>query len=80
MWHEVIPEWISSAERPVEELDADIISHVKMLVESYPEIDEWDLHNETPVFGATSQRWVCAVGSNGQGSGSCNGTHCRGGA
>ncbi|MAS98115.1 MAG: hypothetical protein CMF29_04205 [Kiritimatiellaceae bacterium] len=48
MWHEVIPEWISSAERPVEELDADIISHVKMLVDSYPEIDEWDLHNETP--------------------------------
>ena len=37
MWHEVIPEWISSAERPVEELDADIISHVKMLVDSYPE-------------------------------------------
>ena len=32
----------------MEELDADIISHVKMLVESYPEIDEWDLHNETP--------------------------------
>ena len=48
MWHEVVPEWIGSTDRSVEELDADIIEHVKRLVDSYPEIDEWDLHNETP--------------------------------
>ena len=48
MWHEVVPEWISSSTRDIKKIDRDIMSHIEMLVEEYPEIDEWDLYNETP--------------------------------
>ena len=70
MWHEVIPEWIASSERPVEDLDRDIMAHVRMLVENFPEIDEWDLYNETPGIRLKSpdmgaRRWVESQGGAG---------------
>lgn len=48
MWHEVLPAWISNSERDIAEIDADITQHVKMLLDTYPEIDEWDVYNEAP--------------------------------
>lgn len=67
MWHEVVPEWISSTERSVEALEKDILEHVQMLVREFPEIDEWDLHNETPGIRLQApemgvRRWVESVG------------------
>jgi GH35 family endo-1,4-beta-xylanase len=70
MWHEVVPEWIASSERPVKDLDQDIMAHVRMLVEDYPEIDEWDLYNETPGIRLKAadmgvRRWVESHGGPG---------------
>ncbi|MBC8434779.1 MAG: endo-1,4-beta-xylanase [Verrucomicrobia bacterium] len=70
MWHEVVPEWIASPKRPVEDLDQDIMAHVRMLVEDFPEIDEWDLYNETPGIRLKApdmgaRRWVESQGGPG---------------
>ena len=48
MWHNMAPWWIADTERDVKELDRDILKHVRMLVDTYPQVDQWDLHNETP--------------------------------
>ena len=70
MWHEVVPEWIASSERSVKDLDQDIMAHVRMLAEDFPEIDEWDLYNETPGIRLKApdmgaRRWVESQGGPG---------------
>jgi GH35 family endo-1,4-beta-xylanase len=70
MWHEVLPDWIASTNRPVEDLDRDILEHVRMLVETYPMIDEWDLYNEGPGIRYREpahgvRRWMESVGGPG---------------
>lgn len=70
MWHNVAPPWIADTERAVAAIDADVMAHVRMLVEQYPEVDHWDLYNETPgirlyppEYGV--RRWVESLGGSG---------------
>lgn len=70
MWHNTLPEWIADTERGVSQLDKDIIDHVQMLVATYPQINQWDLYNETPGIRLVSpeqgaRRWVEALGGPG---------------
>ncbi|MCK5564918.1 MAG: endo-1,4-beta-xylanase [Planctomycetes bacterium] len=70
MWHEVVPDWITDTERPVEEIGRDAMEHIRMLVESYPEIDQWDTYNEAPgIYLCDEQqgvrRWVESLGGPG---------------
>lgn len=70
MWHEVAPKWIESSTRSVASLDGDIMKHIRMLVKDYPEIDEWDLYNETPGIRLKdpelgARRWVESLGGPG---------------
>ena len=46
MWHEVLPDFLTDSERDVEAIEADVMHHVRRLLEGYPEIDEWDVYNE----------------------------------
>lgn len=48
MWHQVLPEWIKDSERSIRKIDKDIKRHVKNLIKTYPEIDQWDAYNEVP--------------------------------
>jgi GH35 family endo-1,4-beta-xylanase len=70
MWHEVVPEWIMSTNRPVMELHRDILDHISMLAGDFPEIDEWDLYNEAPGIRLKEpamgvRRWVESQGGPG---------------
>jgi GH35 family endo-1,4-beta-xylanase len=74
MWHEVVPGWIAGPDRPVEEIDADIRRHVRMLAGEYPMIDQWDTYNEGPgIYLKDEQhgmrRWMMAQGGPGPASG-----------
>lgn len=48
VWHQVIPDWIADSERDVRAIDRDIRQHVRRLIKSYPEVDQWDVYNEVP--------------------------------
>jgi GH35 family endo-1,4-beta-xylanase len=70
MWHNTAPAWIADAERDVKEIDGDILEHVRMLVEEYPQVDQWDLYNETPGIRLLDpdngvRRWVESYGGPG---------------
>ncbi|MCF7848328.1 MAG: endo-1,4-beta-xylanase [Kiritimatiellales bacterium] len=70
MWHNTAPRWIASTTRDVKEIDRDVREHVRMLVKTYPQIDQWDLHNETPGIRLQEprhgvRRWVELYGGPG---------------
>lgn len=74
VWHNSIPKWIRSGTRDVDEIHDDIITHLKRLLNTYPEIDEWDIYNEAPstveirdYVGETNGvvRWVDSRGGQG---------------
>ena len=46
MWHEVMPDFMTDFNRDISEIDADVMHHIRRLLEGYPEIDEWDVYNE----------------------------------
>lgn len=46
MWHEVLPDFMTDPDRDVSAIGADVMHHVRRLLEAYPEIDEWDVYNE----------------------------------
>lgn len=50
VWHNVIPDWIEDKERDAAEIGDDIMQHAERLLTLYPEIDEWDIYNEAPVW------------------------------
>jgi GH35 family endo-1,4-beta-xylanase len=50
VWHNVIPDWIADKERDASEIGDDIMQHAERLLTLYPEIDEWDIYNEAPVW------------------------------
>tara|TARA_B100001063_G_scaffold112528_3_gene105042 strand:+ start:10177 stop:11532 length:1356 start_codon:yes stop_codon:yes gene_type:complete len=45
MWHEAMPDWIRSYKN-LDELDMLIKNHMKRLIETYPQINDWDVYNE----------------------------------
>ena len=70
MWHNTAPSWIGDTQRDLKDIDRDIMSHVRMLVQKYPQIDQWDMYNETPgirlyppEYGV--RRWVESLGGPG---------------
>jgi GH35 family endo-1,4-beta-xylanase len=70
MWHEVIPERMKDEERPAEEIGREAGDHIRMLVENYPEIDQWDTYNEAPGIYLHDEkmgmrRWVGSLGGPG---------------
>lgn len=70
MWHNTAPAWIADEQRDVKEIDGDILEHVRMLVERYPQVDQWDLYNETPGIRLLApdngvRRWVESYGGPG---------------
>ena len=50
IWHNVIPRRIADKERDAAEIGKDIMKHAELLLSLYPEIDEWDIYNEAPVW------------------------------
>ena len=50
VWHNVIPNWISDKERDADAIGQDVMQHAELLLKLYPEIDEWDIYNEAPVW------------------------------
>jgi GH35 family endo-1,4-beta-xylanase len=46
MWHEVLPDFMTDSDRDVSAIEADVMHHVRRLLEGFPEIDEWDVYNE----------------------------------
>ncbi|MFL2876247.1 MAG: endo-1,4-beta-xylanase [Pontiellaceae bacterium] len=50
VWHNVIPDWIADKERSASEIGFDIMEHAERLLTLYPEVDEWDIYNEAPVW------------------------------
>ena len=45
MWHEAMPDWVRNYEN-LDELDLIIKNHMKRLIETYPQINDWDVYNE----------------------------------
>ena len=45
MWHEAMPNWVRNFKN-IEELDGIIKEHMKRLIVSYPQINDWDVYNE----------------------------------
>tara|TARA_A200000113_G_scaffold110535_1_gene99239 strand:+ start:83 stop:1438 length:1356 start_codon:yes stop_codon:yes gene_type:complete len=45
MWHEAMPDWVRNYKN-LDELDVLIKNHMKRLIETYPQIDDWDVYNE----------------------------------
>ncbi len=45
MWHEAMPDWVRNF-KDLDELDSLIKNHMKRLIETYPEINDWDVYNE----------------------------------
>ena len=45
MWHEAMPNWVRNFKN-IEELDEIIKEHMKRLIVSYPQINDWDVYNE----------------------------------
>ena len=45
MWHEAMPDWIRSYKN-LDQLDMLIKNHMKRLIETYPQINDWDVYNE----------------------------------
>ena len=45
MWHEAMPDWVRNYKN-IDELDIIIKNHMKRLIESYPQINDWDVYNE----------------------------------
>lgn len=70
MWHNTLPAWVADPQRDVVDLDREIMAHVEMLVARYPQIDQWDLYNETPGIRLVdsdqgARRWVESYGGAG---------------
>ena len=45
MWHEAMPNWVRNYKN-IDELDGIIKAHMKRLIDSYPQINDWDVYNE----------------------------------
>ena len=45
MWHEAMPNWVRNYKN-IDELDGIIKAHMKRLIQSYPQINDWDVYNE----------------------------------
>ena len=45
MWHEAMPDWVRNFKN-LDKLDGLIKNHMKRLIETYPEINDWDVYNE----------------------------------
>ena len=50
VWHNAHTDWIADKERAALKIGVDIMSHAERLLTLYPEIDEWDIYNEAPVW------------------------------
>jgi len=69
MWHECLPMFVDR-EPDVQRIDQYILEHVRMLARDYPQVDQWDLYNETPGIRFKpphngARRWVEAMGGPG---------------
>ena len=45
MWHEAMPDWVRNFKN-LDKLDILIKDHMKRLIETYPQINDWDVYNE----------------------------------
>ena len=45
MWHEAMPDWVRNYKN-LDELDLLIKDHMRRLIETYPQISDWDVYNE----------------------------------
>ena len=45
MWHEGMPDWVRYS-KDLDELEVAMKTHMRRLIETYPEINDWDVYNE----------------------------------
>ena len=45
MWHEAMPDWVRNYKN-LDKLDLLIKDHMRRLIETYPQISDWDVYNE----------------------------------
>ena len=45
MWHEAMPDWVRNYKN-LDKLDLLIKDHMRRLIETYPQINDWDVYNE----------------------------------
>ena len=45
MWHEGMPDWVRYS-KDLDQLEVAMKTHMRRLIETYPEINDWDVYNE----------------------------------
>ena len=55
LWHNTVPKWLHKV-KDIEDIDAQITDHIKTLIQTYKEIQHWDVYNEAAAADIIAKR------------------------